>query len=334
MSNQANKDERLEYLRVFSCFMVILGHIANWYMREYPDLPMHSYIYSIFVNGICRVSVPIFFMIIGALILEQQTDYKKNIKRTLNMLSKTVVWTLVYIVWNFLYLGDKYELKTMFSQPVRVHFWFLFVMVGIYATIPLWQKLVSGDSKELLRYFSLLYIGVTAISFIIRLNKMPVAYEIPLVGGSCYAGLFIMGYVIRHYIDEIKIKKWISVIVILSCVTLTILLTLLYTLKQGRHFEEFSSFKSIFIVLAALSVFYLVMKANNLKHFTWMSVISKHSFGIYMIHVFFLDILQQNIDVRKISAFIGTPIFFVVLLALSLAFSWIYEKAKGGIQAI
>ena len=161
MSSQKARDERLEYLRVFSCFMVIMGHIANWYMRAYPNLSMDSYVLAILVNGVCRVSVPIFFMISGALILEQPTDFKKNKKRTLNMLSKTVIWTVIYIVWDFLYLGEKYEIREMFSTPVRVHFWFLFVMVGIYATIPLWRKLVDGASKDLLRYFSILFIIIS-----------------------------------------------------------------------------------------------------------------------------------------------------------------------------
>ena len=153
------KDEKLEYLRVISCFLVILGHISNWYMREFPELPMNSYICALLFNGICRVSVPLFFMISGALILEQPTDYKKNTKRTLSILSKTVMWIAVFMIWDFLYLGDKYDLKMIFTSPIRVHFWFLYVMFGIYLTIPLWQKLVSGESKKLMLYFSVLFIA-------------------------------------------------------------------------------------------------------------------------------------------------------------------------------
>ena len=233
MGYRIQKDERLEYLRVFSCLMVVVGHLANWYMRAYPNLSIDSYVCAILMNGVCRVSVPIFFMISGALLLEQQIDFQKNNRRTINMLIKTIVWTLIYIVWDYLYLGQGYELKSMFSTPVRVHFWFMYVIVGIYATVPFWQKMVSGSSKEFLKYFTCLYLGVTAINFILKLNEMSVSYEIPLVGGSSYVGFFIMGYVIRHYIDEIKIKKWISVLVLMVCVTVTVLLTLLYTLKIG-----------------------------------------------------------------------------------------------------
>lgn len=334
MSKRENIDERLEYLRIISCFMVILGHIANWYMRAYPELPMYSYVGAVLLNGVCRVSVPIFFMISGSLLLEQPTNYKKNSKRTLNMLSKTIVWTIIYVVWDFLYLGQDYKLRSMFEEPVRVHFWFMFVMVGIYATVPLWQKLVSGDSRELMKYFSIGFIIFTAIAFVLKFFRMNVTYEVPLLGNSVYACYFIMGYVIRHYIDDIKVKKWISIVVIFACMAATDSLTVIYTLKRGIHYEAFSGFSSIFVALCALSLFYLFMKLKNLKHVKWMSVISRYSFGIYMTHVFFLDILQENVDITRINSFIGTPVFFVILLLSSLGFTWLFEKVKGRIDTM
>lgn len=334
LMNVRKKDERLEYLRIISCAFVVLGHITNWYMRAYPDMPMDSYVYSVFFNGVCRVSVPIFFMISGALLLEQPIDYKKNTKRTANFLLKTVVWTLVYMVWDYVYLGAKYDMHMIFDTPIRNHFWFMYVMVGIYLTLPLWQKLVSGDSKELLRYFTVIFILVLGATFVITSFKMGIAYEIPLVGSSVYAGYFIMGYAIRHYIDEIRIKKWICIVVLILCAAATDFLTFFFSVKIGTHIEVFSSFKSFFVGIAALTLFYLFMKMENLRHYGWMSIISKHSFNIYMMHVFFLDILQENIDVAQVSAWIGYPVFFVFLISLSLGFSWFFEWMKGKNKSI
>ena len=237
-------------------------------------------------------------------------------------------------MWDYFYLGEKFNLHEMFSLPVRTHFWFMYVMVGICITIPLWQKLVSGDSKALLHYFSVTFIAVMIVNFILSLLKMDVSYEIPLIGSSFYAGYFIMGYAIRHYIDDIKIKKWVCVTVLLICVASTNLLTFFFTKKLGTHYEGFSNFRSVFIGVAAMIVFYMVLKMCNPKHSSWVSFVSKHSFNIYMIHVFFLDILQQNIEASKVNAWWGTPIFFIFMLSLSLIMSWFYEKAKGKRQTI
>lgn len=323
------RDERLEYLRVFSCIFVVLGHIANWYMREYPGLAMNSYICGLLLNGICRVSVPIFFMISGALLLEQATDYKKNTKRLVSMLIKTVMWGTIFIIWDYLYLGDMYDFKMILTLPVRVHFWYMYVMIGIYITIPLWQKLVSGDSKVLLKYFAGVFFVITAINTVLHTQKVSVSYDVPLIGSSCYAGYFILGYAIRHHIDEIKIKKWICVAVLAVSVMATTGLTFYFSFKERAHVETFSDFRSIFIALASIAVFYLVMKKDNLKPCPWIRIMSKHSFNIYMIHVFFLDILQQNIDITTVNAWWGVPVFLVFLISASMIVSWFYEVLKG-----
>ncbi len=323
------RDERLEYLRVLSCFCVILGHISNWYMREFPHLPMNSYICALLFNGICRVSVPMFFMISGALLLEKPTDYKKNNKRTLNIFIKTVGWTLIFLFWDFFYLGQRHNIVDLIVNPVRVHFWFLYVLFGIYLTVPFWRKFVEGMSKPLIKYFSITFVAAMAMSFVLMILKLKATYEIPLIGNCCYVGYFIMGYIIRHYAEDIKIKKRICAAVIFVCMMATNLFTLFASLKAESHIETFSNFKSFFVGVAAMAVFYLVIKAKQPKQRRWVTLLSYHSFNIYMLHVFFLDILQENVDVRKFSAWLGFPIFFILMLLLSLGYSMIYEKAKG-----
>ena len=326
MSIIAKKDERLEHLRVVACFLVILGHISNWYMRAFPQLSLNSYICSLLFNGICRVSVPIFFMISGALILEQQTDYKKNNKRTLSLFIKTIIWIAVFMLWDYLYLGDFYDLGMILTSPIRVHFWFLYVMLGIYITIPLWQKLTEGDSKKLMCYFSVLFLCVLGAKFALNMAKIQVSYEIPLIETSVYAGYFIMGYVLRHYKDEIKIPRWVCALVFLGCAAATTLLTLFESIKMNRHVEIYCDFRSVFIGIGALCVFLFVMKSKEPAHRPWVSVISAHTFNIYMIHVFFLDIIQQNIDITKFTAWLGFPVFFIFLFSLSFGFSFIIGK--------
>jgi len=303
-------------------------------MRAYPKLPMNSYICALLYNGICRISVPLFFMISGALLLEKPIDYQKSNRRTISIFIKTALWTLIFLVWNYFYLGQRYALTDIFSSPVRVHFWFLYVLFGIYLTLPLWQKLVSGEDKRLIRYFSILFIAVLTINFVLGILKMRVTYEIPLIGSSCYAGYFIMGYVIRHYINDIKIKKWICVAALIICIAATDLLTFFTSYKANSHIETYSDFRSVFIGVSAITVFYLFMKAKEFKPNSFISLMSKHSFNIYMIHVFYLDIIQVNIDITKFSAWIGFPVFFIFMITLSFVSSWLLELAKGKNKSI
>ena len=80
---QGGKDmkEKREYafdlLRVISMFMVIVVHVSNVYSRSYGIISNQNFLYSLIYNTISRISVPIFLMISGALLLDRKFDKKK-----------------------------------------------------------------------------------------------------------------------------------------------------------------------------------------------------------------------------------------------------------------
>ena len=57
--------------------MVIIIHIANVYCRSFGMISTKSYLISLIFNTICRVSVPIFFMISGTLLLDREFNKSK-----------------------------------------------------------------------------------------------------------------------------------------------------------------------------------------------------------------------------------------------------------------
>ena len=73
-----NRNRRLDLLRVISMVMVIIIHIANYYCRAYSNISKVSYLGALIFNTISRISVPIFFMISGATLLNKEYDKIKN----------------------------------------------------------------------------------------------------------------------------------------------------------------------------------------------------------------------------------------------------------------
>ena len=65
-------------MRVIACIMVIAIHVCNIYNRAFPDLPHTDYIIAALINAASRVSVPIFFMISGALMAGRTPDLEKE----------------------------------------------------------------------------------------------------------------------------------------------------------------------------------------------------------------------------------------------------------------
>ncbi|MBE5905525.1 MAG: hypothetical protein E7277_01860 [Lachnospiraceae bacterium] len=327
------KDTNIELLRVISCMMVIFIHVANYYCRSMEEISVGSYVFATIINGICRISVPMFFMISGSLLVGRDVDIKRNFNRVIMILKPLVIWSLIYAVWNYSYRErGYYDLKDMFAEPVKRHLWFLYVLVGIYLTLPFWQKLFQGMSDELVRYFSILYIVLLGINFFLACMDMEVRYQIPLVGSSCHLGYFIMGYVIRRYRKEIKMRRLWAALVAIFSMTIVIGATLSYSFNDGAHCEDFFEYRNVLIGIAAMAIFLATMRSKPCQLTDtmrcWVELVAKHAFTIYLAHVLFLDILKEEIDMCQFSAFIGVPMFGLMIFMATFLFAGLVELTK------
>lgn len=326
------KDYNIEFLRVLSCIFVVCIHVANIYSRSFETIGRSSYIFSVAVNTVCRISVPIFFMISGALLIGKKVDIKKNTQRVLGIVKPLIGWSLVYAVWNFFYMGKGYDLQVMFAEPVKKHLWYLYALVGIYVTLPFWQKLFQGLSDSMVKYFVVLWIGLLAIDYTLALLDMDIKYPIPLVGGSCYLGYFIMGYVLQHYKERIRLPRKLCPVIAVAVFAFITASTVYKSTLRGYHYEEYLEYRNVLLAIASLCIFYYVISDRPYRFSDqvkcWLELISKHSFTIYLAHIIALDILRKQIDMPLITSWIGIPVFGFVVFASTVLFAYVFDNAK------
>ena len=116
------KEYSFDVLRVIAMIMVIIIHVSNVYTRSFNFIDSNSYLVSLIFNTISRVSVPIFFMISGALLLDRKFDFKKYKKRIFRIILLIVVWDILYLIWEYLFLGVTYDkLYRLLLEPYRAH---------------------------------------------------------------------------------------------------------------------------------------------------------------------------------------------------------------------
>lgn len=337
-SMKKERDYNIEFLRVICCIMVIYIHVANYYCRGYGEISESSYIFSMIVNGLCRVSVPIFFMISGALLIDEVLLIKKSIRRTIKMFGSLLFWSLLYYVWNIFYLDRYYDFREIFYAPVKRHLWFLYALLGIYMILPFLQYMLKDMPKMLMKYFVVLWIIFLTISYISALLKLEITYAVPLFGSSVYLGYFIMGYIIHSHIDSIYLNKRTCWFVTGVALCGTLLATGLCTKIKGRHSESFFEYRSILIALASVMVFILVLKWRKRQYSdrqkSVMVHLSKYSFTIYLVHILFLDFVKHEMHPRSIHSVIGLPLFATGIFIASWLFSILYHTLlkliKGG----
>lgn len=331
LENKMHKErnEKIELLRVMACILVICIHVANYYSRGYGKISDASYIVSIFINGLSRIAVPIFFMISGYLLIGEYIAIKKGLRRVFHTVCNLVFWSVVYYIWNVLYRSQPYDFKLIFEEPVKKHLWFLYAILGMYIVLPFLQCLLKNMPKLLMKYFVILWFLFLTFNYVLALLDMEVTYQVPLVGSSCYLGYFIMGYLIKCFEGRIRITTWECFFVAGVAGVTTVAATYIYSHQAGIHIERFFEYRNILIGISATLVFIGVLQCKSLvlgdKCLAVLHVISKHSFTIYLAHILFLDIVKKECNPRMLFSGIGIPLYVILVFAVTFVFSLIFD---------
>lgn len=75
----------LDNIRIFACILVIASHIVGQFFVSPPFTPDNeTFAWSSFYTVLVRVSIPLFFMISGALLLPVRDTTGQFLKKTLH----------------------------------------------------------------------------------------------------------------------------------------------------------------------------------------------------------------------------------------------------------
>ena len=91
MNHDIKKDYNLELIRTISIFLVVLIHFCNYYIKTAEPEFNVNYSAALFYNVFARVSVPLFFMVSGALAFRKEFDFGKNNRKMIHMIIVLVV---------------------------------------------------------------------------------------------------------------------------------------------------------------------------------------------------------------------------------------------------
>lgn len=311
----------IDILKIFMATMVVglhagfLGDISRLF--EY-----------IFVNGIFRVAVPIFFIINGFYFFHADRD-----KNKLEWFKKTI---RLYLVWMTFY---SYAWITKFKSPEEIiinsiatlaigyhHLWYMVGMVGAAAiTIKLNNLRLQTNLIVAILLFSL---GVT-IQYCGNYNLLKSAETNNLFNLHWTHRNFLffafpffyIGYAINKYNLLNKIEsQYINISVLIGVVILII--ESYINFFQENRIGGFDNYASLIIICPSIFLFFIKKNIPSSN-----KNISLYSSSIYFIHVFALDIL------RKATYFENTILTFSGLI-LSIFLSYILVNANKRIKFI
>lgn len=327
-----------DYLRVFAAFSVIVIHACAQYWNDFDINSLEWFVLNGY-EGITRWAVPVFVMISGALLLNKEIPLKRIYSRyVLHLLCAFAFWSIFYCIFNRRTWPD----LCFYLLVGNHHMWYVAMIIGLYICIPFIRKIT--DSASLCTYYLVLwFVFSSLIPFVADLTSFSASDAVQTLRAglleqmdnmhlgilSGYAGYFILGFCLNRLPFDRKARLLIYALGILGTFSAIALNLYFSVYMQSRIGAFFGSF-SVTILLQAAAVFiwfrYNVRSTGRLN--AVMAWISRHCFGIYLIHAFILDVLDHGLGLNTLSFHpaISVPLISCIVFVLSLLLSWLISK--------
>lgn len=313
------KDYGLELIRNISFVMVIFIHIANYFCRAYGQISSHEYLFALTINTFSRVSVPCFFMITGALLLKRQEPISKGLRRAKHFTIVLIVWSVIYYIFNTYYTKQPWQWTLFLDDPAEDHLWYLYVLIPIEIIIPFLQAMCRGMDEKLEHAFAI--IGTIWVFALHLLSYIPLDFyfDLPIFDGRSYIYYLYMGYYLMKYRHQIFNNTKLLWVAFLTSTIGNIIIVVLYSGFINDHYERTLEYGNPLVIISSLSFFLLIMTLNE-RYLQWstkskklMDLAASYSFGIYLVHIIFLDIYKMNFAPDQYLVYFAIPIVFIVI---------------------
>ncbi len=325
----------IDYLRVFSIFMVMLLHCICDYYANIANAGKTLWYIIGYANELSRVGVPLFFMISGYLLLNKDiTDIKAFYKkRFLKIGIPFILYDIFYYIYMNCSHGNNISVSGFFKELINCgstyHLWFVYSILFIYLLMPFLQMIVKNcDTKKLMLLF-VIAIFQTSIRPLINTLANGSFYVFMADDGlTGYIGYVLLGFILGTC--DLK-KNTKNIIYALSAATLIIApLYSMFTVLSTGNFLFMSGYSLNHYVEAA--GIFIWCKEYLHKESKIITKLSALSFTAYLIHVFFLEVLKPiPIDLAPSAVML---IWFVSVCILSFAWSGAENSVKAVINNI
>lgn len=160
----SKKQLDIELMRIIAAFFVIFNHTgkAGFFLFSLYDTQSFQYWLYLFISIFCKMSVPLFFMIAGALLLNRQEESIKKlwIHRILHILSLLFLWSLFYYLVA-VYQGSEtfsltHFLGKLYYKNWNFSYWYLYAYVAFLISLPLLRRLAQNlNDKEYIYIYNI-----------------------------------------------------------------------------------------------------------------------------------------------------------------------------------
>lgn len=299
----------IDLLRFLAMFGVVIIHNSADVVTEWDRYRGSWWWAANLYDSLARASVPLFIMLSGALLLPKRENYGVFFsKRFRRVLIPFLAWSVLYLLWKKHFYNPEITMadavKMVINDRVHYHFWFVYMILGLYLITPVFRVLVAAASRRDLFYFSCLWFFIA--SFFPLAEKFESLYSsgklkfmIPVEPAQGFIGYFVLGYLLR--ISDTRRLVLPALLVSAASLSVTFFGTYLASSHVGSLDQTLYANMAPNVVLYTVSLFILVKHGGVLLESRlspaarqFIFLLSKTTFGVYLIHPMVIDALNAG----------------------------------------
>ncbi|WP_299571065.1 acyltransferase family protein, partial [uncultured Leptotrichia sp.] len=264
--------------------------------------------------AVISIGVNLFIMISGYLLLDKTEEtivfFKKRI---LNILPLFLVFNIIYI-----YFGKIPIMPILKGKAISAsHFWYIYMILGLYLLTPWLQKVLKYAEKETLFVVFLWFLCNILNPYLRYFNFAEIPFSnFPLTG---FIGYYILGYFVKKYDNKVKRTSFILIIVIYALGFLLSFLSTKYVLAvTGKRVSDFFDKNSLGTFIMTISFFVFWCKFNFSKRDRIIKIVADSTYFAFLVHLIVLNFVIKISDemIFKSVMTIGISIILGILYNL------------------
>ena len=287
----------VDYLRVVACFLVMLVHASeNFYAADASGLAgnvsmlaneQNRFWVALYDGALGRISVPLFMLASAFLLVPLKAGvgmgdfYKRRFKRVLPpMIAFMLLYTFLPLLWGQMTWEQSWNDFTMlpFTFPSMAgHLWFMYPLISLYLIMPVVSPWLEKASARDERLFLSIFAVSTLVPWLVRFVSSD-------LWGTCF----------RFHLTWNRAKR-------LRIGTVCLIVGAAFTGWSFWHagipgkiietpmLEWSWEFCTPNVLCATFGAFLLLTCNTQQQAPRWITSLSKLSFGMYLMHLFFLS---------------------------------------------
>lgn len=286
----------LHNARIAAVFVVVILHVSALIVTGNSTGTYNWWVGNIY-DSLARWCVPVFVMISGALLLDQEKKEDIDIfyiKRISKILIPLIFWSVFFLVAAKFLRGEELTVfnilnKIQLGKPYY-HMWFLYMIAVLYLFVPFFRKIVSNSSVRELKFFIFFSFALSASNAILE-KIFPVNNKMFFYFFLSYIPYFFTGYIVRTI--NFNFSKSILLIIFILSSVLTIFGCYFFSKQAGQSFG-FYFYSNLSVTVIPMSISILCMMKSwesSIVNDNLLIEVSSLTFGIYLVHPIYIDII-------------------------------------------